>query len=85
MTVFQILIGEHWNEVFYDCWKGSGAFVASGYFITLIFFGNIMMLNLFLAMLLGNFERASLISEVSNEESKLAELMPIGATDLLAS
>lgn len=72
VTVFQILIGELWNEVFLNCWKGSGPLIASGYFITLIFFGNIMMLNLFLAMLLGNFERASLISAVSNEQSKLA-------------
>ena len=65
ITVFQILIGERWNDIFYDCWRGGGSLVASGYFITLIFFGNIIMLNLFLAMLLGNFERASLIQHVN--------------------
>ena len=60
LTVFQILIGERWNDIFYDCWRGSSSLTASAYFITLIFIGNIIMMNLFLAMLLGNFERASL-------------------------
>lgn len=64
MTVFQILIGERWNEIFYDCWRGSSSLSASGYFITLIFFGNIIMMNLFLAMLIGNFERAYLTTSV---------------------
>ena len=34
------------------------------------------MMNLFLAMLLGNFERASLISQVSQTEARLKILMP---------
>lgn len=61
ISVFQILIGERWNEIFYDCWRAKDALQTSTYFITLIFFGNIIMMNLFLAMLLGNFERATLI------------------------
>ena len=76
LTVFQILLGERWNEIFYDCWKGSSGMLASAYFITMIFFGNIIMMNLFLAMLLGNFERASLKSQVASEEEKLKILMP---------
>ena len=36
---------------------GAGSFSAI-YFITLILFGNIIMLNLFLAILLGNFDKA---------------------------
>ena len=34
------------------------------------------MMNLFLAMLLGNFQRASLISQVKMEEEKLHILAP---------
>lgn len=64
-------MGEKWNEIFYDCWRGGGTLVSSGYFISLIFFGNIIMMNLFLAMLLGNFERASLIQHVNSVESEL--------------
>ena len=67
ITVFQTLIGEGWNEVYYDCCRGNDKLIASGYFITLIFFGNIIMLNLFMAMLFGNFERATLLSNVIKE------------------
>ena len=76
LTVVQILIGERWNEVFYDCQRGTGFFQASIYFIITIFKGNIIMMNLFLAMLLGNFQRASLISQVKMEEEKLHILAP---------
>ena len=57
MTIFQILMGDNWNAIMYDCIRTVGA-VASIYYITLIMFGNIVMLNLFLAILLGNFDRA---------------------------
>lgn len=41
----------------YDCIRTAGP-LASAYFITLILMGNIVMLNLFLAILLGNFDKA---------------------------
>jgi len=45
----------------YDCIRTAGP-ISSLFFITLIMFGNIVMLNLFLAILLGNFDRARLYS-----------------------
>jgi hypothetical protein len=59
LTIFQILIGDNWNSIMYDCIRAVGP-VSSLYFITLILFGNIVMLNLFLAILLGNFDKARL-------------------------
>ena len=56
-TIFAILMGDNWNSVMYDCMRAVGP-VSTLYFITLIMFGNIVMLNLFLAILLGNFDRA---------------------------
>jgi hypothetical protein len=41
----------------YSCIIARGK-IYSFYFITLILFGNIVMLNLFLAILLGNFDKA---------------------------
>ena len=58
VTVFGALVGENWNDVMYLCMRSSGWYV-SIYFITLIVLGNIIMLNLFLAILLGNFDEAS--------------------------
>lgn len=57
ITVFEILIGDNWNQVMFDCIKAVGI-LSSIYFISLILFGNIIMLNLFLAILLGNFDKA---------------------------
>lgn len=56
-TIFSILMGDNWNGIMYDCMRAVGP-VCTLYFITLIMFGNIVMLNLFLAILLGNFDRA---------------------------
>lgn len=53
--MFQILTGENWNAVMYDCWRSTGAGAAI-YFISLICLGDWITMNLFLAILLGNFE-----------------------------
>ena len=41
----------------YDAMRSSGA-LFSVYYVIVIAFGNIVMLNLFLAILLGNFDKA---------------------------
>ena len=51
------MLGEGWNDVMYDCMRSVGN-RACLYFIILIISGNIIMLNLFLAILLGNFDKA---------------------------
>ena len=57
VTVFFVMIGENWNSTMYDHMRGTSK-LASIYFIALVILGNIIMLNLFLAILLGNFDRA---------------------------
>lgn len=51
ITIFIILTGENWNEVMYLVINNHG-YVAAFYFVTLMIFGNFMLLNLFLAILL---------------------------------
>jgi len=65
-TVFMVLTGENWNAVMYDTWRsiGGGAVV---YFILLVVIGNFIVLNLFLAILLGNFEGIDLSGDVTND------------------
>jgi hypothetical protein len=59
ITIFQVLLGEGWNEIMYDCMRTSkNQFTVAIYFFILVIFGNVIMLNLFLAILLGNFEKA---------------------------
>ena len=55
ITIFIILVGENWNEVMFDAINALG-WVAAVYFVLLVIIGNFILLNLFLAILLGNFE-----------------------------
>jgi voltage-dependent calcium channel L type alpha-1D len=55
VTIFQILTGENWNEVFLNGWRSTG-WASALYFLSLVICGNFIILNLFLAILLSNFE-----------------------------
>jgi len=59
-TVLQTIIGDDWSQVMFNCMLSTGWY-ASLYFISLIIVGYIILMNLFLAILIGNFEEASLI------------------------
>lgn len=54
-TIFIVFIGEDWNSVMYDHYRAYGIF-AIILFIIIFIWGNLIMLNLFLAILLKNFE-----------------------------
>ena len=77
VTVFQVLTGENWNEVLYNTmWaldqpeEDGHQIMAVIYFILLNVVGNYMILNLFLAILLANFEGGE---EEEEEEEEMAE------------
>lgn len=55
ITVFIVLIGEDWNSSMYDHLRSAG-FSGYPFFIGLFILGNLILLNLFLAILLKNFE-----------------------------
>ena len=55
-TIFIVLIGEDWNQVMYAHIRASGHAVGIIFFVSLVIFGNFILLNLFLAILLKNFE-----------------------------
>ena len=54
-TIFIVLIGEDWNQVMYDHIRAT-SFPYFLFFVILYIFGNLILLNLFLAILLKNFE-----------------------------
>jgi hypothetical protein len=63
ITVFIILTGEDWNNIYYS-YARDNYFVSTVFFYSLIVFGQLVLLNLFLAILLDNFD------EVEEEERK---------------
>lgn len=56
VSVFQVLTGENWNEVLYNGILGSGWAASVIYFTLLNIVGAYIILNLFMAILLGQFE-----------------------------
>lgn len=67
ITIFILLTGENWNSVM-QVYVAEYGFGSSIYFVSLIIFGNIMLLNLFLAILL-NFISSNIEDEGEDEES----------------
>jgi hypothetical protein len=55
VTIFQMLSGEDWNVVMYDGIRSAGG-ACFFYFAIIVVFGNFMILNLFLTILLAGFE-----------------------------
>jgi hypothetical protein len=71
-TIYQILSGEDWNVVMYDCRRAAG-FLGVFYIIAVVVIGNFMILNLFLAVLLGGFD--SNFTEADDEEDEAVVLL----------
>jgi hypothetical protein len=54
VTVFAVTIGEDWNVIMYDYLRYDFG-LAAFYFCSVVLIANIVLLNLFLALLLSNF------------------------------
>jgi len=77
-TVFQVLTIEDWNQVMYHGIRGAGLH-ASLYFISLVVFGNLILLNLFVAILIEGFG-AEEDDEDEEEEEKGKEKGSVDVT-----
>ena len=55
VTIFVVISGENWNDVYFTGFQAID-WPAHLYFLLLVIIGNYTMLNLFIAILLGNFE-----------------------------
>jgi Na+-driven multidrug efflux pump len=55
-----VLVGDGWNNVMYNCFRAVG-WTSTFYFISLVVLGNFILINLLLAILIGNFEEASIL------------------------
>lgn len=55
-TIFIILTNDGWATIYYNYYRAVDSTIASLYFISLIILGQKVLLNLFLAILLENFD-----------------------------
>lgn len=70
MIIFRVLCGE-WIESMWDCMLVSGP-ACVPFFLATVLIGNLVLLNLFLALLLSSFGGSS-VAPSDNEQNKLAE------------
>ena len=69
ITVFQVLTMENWQVNLYDSMRASTPKpVTAMFYISWIFIGNIVLLNLFLAILLDAFISENESTEITDEE-----------------
>ena len=78
-TVFQVLTTENWNNVMYDCRRSTGG-MSILYACSLIIVGNYIFMNLFLAILLGNFSEPDEEDAEGEEEDDDGEVDENGNT-----
>ncbi|CAF4869841.1 unnamed protein product, partial [Rotaria sp. Silwood1] len=84
LTVFQILTQEDWNEVLYNGMKKTSPWSAL-YFIALMIFGNYILLNLLVAILVESFpnEKDNGTTNISNSTGRLDEADPFKTQAIL--
>jgi hypothetical protein len=73
VAIFIIFIGEDWNSVMYDHVRATSD-ISILFFVGLFIFGNLVLLNLFLAILLKNFEIDSSEKDEDLEASLVLEV-----------
>ena len=81
ITVFQVLTGENWNDVMHDHMEIS-AFWSVLFFVSLFCIGNYILMNIFLAILLQNFDQSELIALVEKKERIRVTLIIDSQTDI---
>eukprot|EP00398_MALV-I-01_sp_L67-1_P000315 gene315-275_t len=73
-SVFQVLSGENWNEIMYDGMRVNMG-VGILYFVLLVLLGQAIILNLFLAILMSNFEQSNQSMKYKEKKKKVKQFM----------
>jgi uncharacterized membrane protein len=68
--VFVLLTQDGWSDIFYSYYRACSNWQAICYFVSLYIIGPIILLNLFLAILLKNFDEDSLKLHEDVDQSK---------------
>jgi hypothetical protein len=56
LSVFIVLSNDGWTRIFFEHYRATNSILACVFFLTLIVIGQFILLNLFIAILIENFE-----------------------------
>ena len=69
-TIVQVLSGENWNVLLYDCWRAVDPVAACAYLFSLVCIGSFVLLDFFLAILLNDFEKSAALAKEQDEKER---------------
>ena len=72
VSVFIILANDGWSTIYINHYRATGWLKSTAFFLTLLIIGQFILLNLFLAILIRNFDEQSLEQEIDDQESNQA-------------
>ena len=67
LSVFIVLANDGWSTIYINHYRSVGSIVSTFYFLSLLIIGQFLLLNLFLAILLQNFDEESIEIETKKE------------------
>ena len=70
-TILQVMIGDNWNYVWYNGIRSINEWKANLFFIFVVLFGKIILLNSFLTLMLGNFKQARKLADQSKATAEI--------------
>lgn len=56
VTVFSILVNDGWGKIYFMHYRATDGISTSVFFLSLIFIGRFIVMNLFVSILIENFE-----------------------------
>eukprot|EP00347_Sterkiella_histriomuscorum_P008485 403344914 len=71
VSVFIVLANDGWTKIFFNHYRVTDSVTASFYFLSLLIFGQFILLNLFIAILIENFEQVSLHQDTVNRHKNI--------------
>lgn len=71
LSVFIVLANDGWTDIYFDHYRATNPTIASLFFISILFIGQFMLLNLFIAILIENFEQLSVCSSLTLKLNKI--------------
>ena len=75
ITVFQVLAGENWPTIMFDSVRATNI-LSSIYFVSWVVLGQFILLNLFLAVLMSNFDQLGAWAVPTQGGFKIDVFMP---------
>jgi Ion transport protein len=74
ISVFIVLANDGWSEIYYDHCRATDPVSTSFYFMSLLIIGQFIILNLFIAILIENFDQLSIRNDFKNKLHKLRDI-----------